>query len=65
MQEVLKSNKNFVKIVDLIKSNTHFHIIMEYCNGRNLEDLIEARGFLSEAEVHYMIKQLVQAFLSI
>lgn len=56
MREVLKANKNFVKIVDLVKSNTHFHIIMEYCNGRNLEDLIEARGFLSEGEVHYIIK---------
>ena len=38
---------------------------MAYCNGRNLEDLIECRGFLSEAEVHFIIKQMVGAFLSI
>ena len=56
MKEILKANNNFVKIVDIIKSTTHFHIIMEYCNGRNLEDLIEARGFLREDEVHYLIK---------
>ena len=56
MQEVLNANKNFVKIVDIVKSNSYTYIIMEYCNGRNLEDLIEARGFLTEAEVHYIIK---------
>ena len=65
MQEVLNTNKNFVKIVDIVKSNSFTYIIMDYCNGRNLEDLIESRGFLTEAEVHYIVKQIANAFLSI
>ena len=38
---------NIVGIVDLVKTKTAIYLIIDYCNGGTLDDLIGKRGFLS------------------
>jgi serine/threonine protein kinase len=35
---------------------------MEYCNGGSLQDLVERRGFITEVEAQYIVKQIICAF---
>ena len=49
-------HRNLSNIVNIEKSRGIIHIIMEYCNGSNLDQLIERRGYLSEKEVYFIIK---------
>lgn len=34
-------NENIIKLIDLKKTSNHIYIILEYCDGGNLEDHIE------------------------
>jgi serine/threonine protein kinase len=39
---------HIVKIFDTIKSKRHFYIMLEYCNGGDLENLLETKVYLTE-----------------
>ena len=52
----------FVKIHDILKSKNSFYLILDYCNGGSLKDLMENKKLLSEKEAHYLIKQIVEGF---
>lgn len=56
-------NPYIVRIHDIIKSASSFYLIMEYCNGGSLAQLVQRRGFLTEKEAHYCIQQVMTAFL--
>ena len=36
----LSSHPNIITIFDVIKSQTHCYVVMEYCNGGSLEDCL-------------------------
>lgn len=59
------NQRNIVKVHNMEKTRRSYFIIMEYCNGVNLFKLIEMRGFLREDEVHYIVTQIVDAFLCV
>ena len=54
---------NIIRISDIVSTRSAHYIIMDYCNATNLYDLIEHRTFLRESEVHFIVKQIVEAFL--
>ena len=60
----IQSN-HIVKIHDIVKSKHHFYLIMEYCNGGSLQDLMSRRKFLSETEAHFIIKQITDGFVQL
>jgi len=56
------NHKNIVRVLQFEKTTRFYFIIMEYCNGINLDKLIKWRGCLLEHEVHYIMSQIVDAF---
>ena len=52
-----------VKIHDILKSKNSFYMILDYCNGGSLQDLMDRKKFLSEKEAHYLVKQIVEGFV--
>src|ERR1035437_6730881 len=50
-----------IKVYDVIKSPDHFYIITEFCNGGNLEDKLQNRGYFNEKDVSLIFGQVLQA----
>jgi serine/threonine protein kinase len=50
-----------VKFIDSIETQTHFFIIQELCNGRELLDVINDSDFISEYSIKKIFHQLMQA----
>ena len=49
-----------VKIRRAIETPDNFYIFMEYCNGGDLKDLLDAKGWkLSYNIIHKIMKQLI------
>ena len=42
---------NIIKLHQAIKTKNHFYLIVDYCNGGDLESLLEQRLILKEREV--------------
>ena len=61
------NHPNIVKLVDVKKTKNHYYIIMEYCNGGELEGALEkykekyGKPF-SEELVQYFMRQIIDAF---
>ena len=58
---------NIVKFVQVKKTKKHFYIVMEFCNGGELEQLLDQyqKKFgcaFSEEIVQYLMKQIISAF---
>lgn len=47
----LPKSENIIALHDVIKTSNHFYLIVDYCNGGNLEDLLENRLLLKESEI--------------
>lgn len=47
----LPKSENIIALHDVIKTSNHFYLIVDFCNGGNLEDLLEHRLILKETEV--------------
>ena len=43
-----------IKMFDQFKTRSHFYLILEYCNGGNLENYIEQNKTLSEEEAAHV-----------
>jgi serine/threonine protein kinase len=41
-------NKNVIEFIEMIRTQNHYYFIYEFCNGGDLEGLLEKRGTLSE-----------------
>ena len=46
----------FVKIHDILKSQSSYYLILDYCNGGSLLELMERKKLLNEKEAHCLIK---------
>ena len=61
------NHPNIVKLVDVKKTKNHYYIMMEYCNGGELEGALEkykekyGKPF-SEELVQYFMRQIIDAF---
>ena len=58
---------NIVKFVEVKKTNRHYYIVMEYCNGGELMDALEKYKLkygkpFPEELVQYLMRQIISAF---
>ena len=60
------NHRNIISLKDLIETNNHYYIIMEYCNGDTLSSCLEKykklyhKGF-SEETVQHIMRQIANA----
>lgn len=55
------SHPNIVKVVDVFDENNTTYYVMEFIEGRNLDEYIKQKGRLSELEVMSVIKEVGNA----
>ena len=65
--EVLRKLKgeHVVELVDMLRTENNLYLIMEYCEGGDLEGQIKNNKTFSEKEALQIIKQIADAFVSI
>lgn len=57
----LPKSENIIALHEVIKTANHFYLIVDFCNGDNLENLLEHRLVLKESEVQVIFKQVLKA----
>ena len=50
-----------IKLFDKFKTKNHFYLIIEYCNGNDLENLLDRRLILTEREARFVFSQVFRA----
>lgn len=50
---------NVIKLFEKYKTRRHFYLIMEYCNGGDLESLLERKLLLSESDARAIYSQVL------
>lgn len=56
---------NVVKLIDIQRTGNNFYLIMEICNGGDLDNLKELRTRFKEIEARIIIQQIVAGFKKI
>lgn len=57
---------NVVALKDATKTISNFYLVMELCNGGDMQTLCKTRGgYLPEQEARFVLKQLVQGLAAI
>jgi len=59
------NNPNVVKFIEMLKTANNMYLVYEYCDGGTLEDILQRKHHLSEAEAIKIFQQLVNAFKAI
>lgn len=60
------NHTNVVKIHDACVTKSSYNLLMEYCNGGNLENYLKARGgHIVEEEARLILKQIVEGLQAI
>ncbi|XP_065561885.1 serine/threonine-protein kinase ULK2-like isoform X2 [Artemia franciscana] len=54
-------HENIVALLDCKESTNHVFLVMEYCNGGDLADYLQAKGTLSEDTIRMFLRQLADA----
>lgn len=62
--KVLKSceNSNVIRLYDMKKTPNNFYLILEYCNGGDLDVYVKKRKYLTENEAIDIMCQLIHGF---
>ena len=62
--KVLKSceNTNVIRLYDMKKTPNNFYLILEYCNGGDLDAYVKKRKYLTEDESIEIMCQLIHGF---
>ena len=47
---------------DVQKTANNFYLMMQYCNGGDLEDLRQLRGTFNEQESRYFLSRIIHGF---
>jgi len=57
---------NVVSLISATKTQSNYYLVMEYCNGGDLEGFIRARGgYLTEPEAKVILRQIVNGLKEI
>ncbi|XP_026327081.1 serine/threonine-protein kinase unc-51 isoform X2 [Hyposmocoma kahamanoa] len=56
---------NLVAMHDCMDSPAHVYVVMEYCNGGDLADYLQANRLLSEGTIRLFLRQLAEAMRAI
>ena len=51
---------NIIKVYEVVKTMRHYYIIVEYCNGSDLESLINAGLEISEKKIARIFGQVLE-----
>jgi serine/threonine protein kinase len=60
MREI--THPNILKCYELLESGNNYYMILFYCNGGSLEDIIKRKGRLTEEESLFILKQILNGF---
>lgn len=52
---------NVVHLLECLDTDDAFHLVMEYCNGGDLQDYLNVKGCLSEDTIQIFLRQLAGA----
>lgn len=64
MQEI--QSENVAGLMHATKTKSNYYLVMQHCNGGDLQHFIRARGgYLSEAEAKMILRQIVNGLLAI
>ena len=59
-------HKHVVSMIAGTKTATNYYLVMEFCNGGDVDGFLKARnGFLPEIEARLILRQLVQGLMAI
>jgi len=58
-------NPNVIKFYEMLKTANNMYLVYEFCDGGTLEDILQKKHHLSEAESLLVFQQLVNAFKAI
>ncbi|CDW56874.1 DUF3543 and Mod r and Pkinase and DUF1712 and DCX domain containing protein [Trichuris trichiura] len=58
-------HENLVALLQCIETSSHVYLIMEYCNGGDLADYLQAKGTLSEDTIRLLLRQIAAAIKAI
>ncbi|KRX83965.1 Serine/threonine-protein kinase unc-51, partial [Trichinella sp. T6] len=58
-------HENLVGLLQCIESPGHVFLVMEYCNGGDLADYLQAKGTLSEETIRLFLRQIAAALKAI
>lgn len=58
-------NPNVIKFYEMLKTANNMYLVYEYCDGGTLEDILQKKHHLSEAESLQVFAQLINAFKAI
>ena len=51
------TNENVLSLIAATKTLSNYYLVLEYCNGGDLEGFIQKRGgYLKEIEARYVLK---------
>jgi len=59
------NNPNVVRFIEMMKTVNNMYLVYEFCEGGTLEDIIQRRRFIAEAESLNIFSQLLNAFKAI
>ena len=59
------SSPNVIKLIDIQETQNNWYLIMEYCNGGDLEDILASRVRFDEKEARYILSQIIKGFKAI
>ncbi|GJP43860.1 hypothetical protein CLOM_g3265 [Closterium sp. NIES-68] len=60
VMEMLKDHANVIKLVDTVESQKEVHLIMELCEGGELFDRIQDKGYYSERQAAKVTRTVVE-----
>lgn len=55
-------NENIVKCYDILQTKVSIFIVMEYCNGLDMEKYVKNKKYLSEDHAVWYLKQMLNGF---
>lgn len=62
--QVLKRchSENVIRYIDTFTNEKNVYIFTEFCNGGDMEQYLEKKGFLAEDEAREFLKQILNGF---
>ena len=58
-------SEHIIRFYDILKTQNHFYLVVEYCDGGDLSHYIEKKKGLKEEEALKFLYQIVRGFRSI
>ena len=56
------NHQNVISLFNIEKTENHFYLLMQFCNGGDLDKLRRLRGRFTEAEARFLMAQIMQGF---